>query len=133
MTYVVGDDAFVGDTLFMPYYGTARCDFPGGDARALYRSIRRLLELPAHTRLHLCHDYQPGGRAVCLQSTVNEQRQSNIHVHDAITEDDFVAMRTARDRTLDMPLLLLPSLQVNVRAGRLPSPRTTAFATSRFR
>ncbi len=120
VSYRVGDDIFVGDTLFMPDYGTARSDFPGGDARTLHRSIRRLLALPPATRLHLCHDYQPGGRRPCWQTTVADQRAGNIHVRDGIGEDEFVAMRTARDRTLGMPALMLPSVQVNVRAGRLP-------------
>jgi glyoxylase-like metal-dependent hydrolase (beta-lactamase superfamily II) len=120
VTYRVGDDAFVGDTLFMPDYGTARCDFPGGSAHTLYQSIQRLLALPGHTRLHMCHDYLPGGREVKLVSTVDEQRAANVHVRSGISESDFVAMRTARDRTLDMPVLILPSVQVNVRAGHLP-------------
>ncbi|KVE37707.1 MBL fold metallo-hydrolase [Burkholderia sp. TSV86] len=126
MTYVIDDGgaiaAFVGDTLFMPDYGTARCDFPGGDARALYRSIRRVLSLPANTRLYLCHDYQPGGRAVQYVSTVAEQLRANVHVRDGVSEDEFVSMRTARDATLDMPMLMLPSVQVNMRAGHLPEP-----------
>ncbi|MEW5885926.1 MAG: MBL fold metallo-hydrolase [Pseudomonadota bacterium] len=122
VTYLVGDDAFVGDTLFMPDYGTARCDFPGGDARTLYRSIGKLLALPPQTRLHLCHDYLPGGRPAMWQTTVAEQRAANIHVREGTAEDEFVAMRTARDRTLDMPVLILPSVQVNVRAGELPPP-----------
>lgn len=122
MSYLVEDAAFVGDTLFMPDYGTARCDFPGGDARILYRSIRRLLSLPAHTRLFLCHDYMPGGRAPRWETTVGEERAHNIHVHDGISEEDFVAMRTARDATLEMPVLILPSVQVNMRAGDLPPP-----------
>ncbi|WP_026224314.1 MBL fold metallo-hydrolase [Methyloversatilis thermotolerans] len=120
MSYLVEDAAFVGDTLFMPDYGTARCDFPGGDARILYRSIRRLLSLPAHTRLFLCHDYMPGGRAPRWETTVGEERAHNIHVHDGIAEEDFVAMRTARDATLEMPVLILPSVQVNMRAGAFP-------------
>ena len=120
VTYLVGEHAFVGDTLFMPDYGSARCDFPGGDARTLYRSIRRVLELPPHTRLHLCHDYLPGGRPALWETTVAEQRAHNIHVHDGVSEDAFVAMRTARDRTLSMPVLLLPAVQVNVCAGQLP-------------
>ena len=120
MTYLTGEHAFVGDTLFMPDYGTARCDFPGGDAATLYRSIRKLLDLPAQTRLHLCHDYPPDSRAPVWETTVALQRADNIHVHDGVTEADFVAMRTARDKTLAMPVLLLPSVQVNVRAGRLP-------------
>ena len=124
MTYVIEreDDsvAFVGDTLFMPDYGTARCDFPGGDAHALYRSIQKLLALPAHTRLYMCHDYPPGGRAVQYETTVAEQLARNIHVHQGVAEEAFVQMRTARDRTLDMPALLLPSVQINMRAGALP-------------
>jgi glyoxylase-like metal-dependent hydrolase (beta-lactamase superfamily II) len=122
VTYLVGDDAFVGDTLFMPDYGSARCDFPGGDARVLYRSMRKVLALPPATRLHLCHDYLPGGRKARWETTVAEQRAANIHVHDGVSEDDFVAMRTARDKTLGMPTLLLPSVQVNARAGHFPPP-----------
>jgi glyoxylase-like metal-dependent hydrolase (beta-lactamase superfamily II) len=122
VAYQVGDAVFVGDTLFMPDVGTARCDFPGGDARTLYRSIRRLLDLPGDTRLFMCHDYPPAGRAPAWESSVAAQRAANIHVHDGITGDDFVVMRTARDATLDMPNLLLPSVQVNIRAGRLPPP-----------
>jgi glyoxylase-like metal-dependent hydrolase (beta-lactamase superfamily II) len=120
-TYVIGDAAFVGDTLFMPDYGTARCDFPGGDARQLYRSIQRILALPPETRLFLCHDYKaPGRDHYAWETTVAEQRARNIHVHDGIAEDEFVHMRTTRDRTLQMPLLILPSVQVNMRAGELP-------------
>jgi glyoxylase-like metal-dependent hydrolase (beta-lactamase superfamily II) len=126
MTYVVSEGvqtaAFVGDTLFMPDYGTARCDFPGGDARTLYRSINKVLSLPADTRLYLCHDYQPGGRTLQFVSTVAEQRAHNIHIRDGINEEAFVAMRTARDATLSMPVLMLPSVQVNMRAGHLPEP-----------
>ena len=120
MTYVMGQDVFVGDTLFMPDYGTARCDFPGGDAATLYRSIQKVLALPPETRLHLCHDYPPAGRGPAWETTVGEQRASNIHVHDGVTEAAFVALRTARDKTLSMPVLILPAVQVNVRAGRLP-------------
>jgi glyoxylase-like metal-dependent hydrolase (beta-lactamase superfamily II) len=124
MTYVVSDGAqtaaFVGDTLFMPDYGTARCDFPGGDARTLYRSINKVLSLPADTRLYLCHDYQPGGRPLQFVSTVAEEREHNIHVRNGISEEAFVAIRTARDATLDMPVLMLPSVQVNMRAGHMP-------------
>ena len=120
VSYVVGRDAFVGDTLFMPDYGTARCDFPGGDARVLYQSIRKLLALGDDLRLHLCHDYMPGGREVRWETTAGEERQGNIHVREGVTEDEFVQMRTARDRTLDMPVLMLPAVQVNARAGRLP-------------
>lgn len=124
VTYVIGDAAFVGDTLFMPDYGTARADFPGGDARRLYRSIRRLLEeLPPETRLFLCHDYKaPGRDHYAWETTVAEERAHNLHVHDGVSEEEFVAMRTARDKTLAMPLLLLPSVQVNIRAGQLPPP-----------
>jgi glyoxylase-like metal-dependent hydrolase (beta-lactamase superfamily II) len=122
MAYVVEDAVFVGDTLFMPDVGTARADFPGGDARQLFRSIRRLLALPPATTLFVCHDYPPSSRAPAWETTVAEQRASNIHVHDGVDEDDFVAMRTARDATLGVPTLMLPSLQVNVRAGRLPPP-----------
>ncbi|OMS37102.1 MBL fold metallo-hydrolase [Burkholderia pseudomallei] len=114
--------AFVGDTLFMPDYGTARCDFPGGDARSLYRSIRKVLSLPPATRLYMCHDYQPNGRAIQYASTVADELRENVHIREGVTEDDFVAMRTARDATLDMPVLMLPSVQVNMRAGRLPEP-----------
>jgi glyoxylase-like metal-dependent hydrolase (beta-lactamase superfamily II) len=120
VSYVVGRDAFVGDTLFMPDYGTARCDFPGGDARVLYQSIRKLLALGDDLRLHLCHDYMPGGREVRWETTAGEERQGNIHVREGVTEEEFVQMRTARDRTLDMPVLMLPAVQVNARAGRLP-------------
>ncbi len=120
MTHVIGDAAFVGDTLFMPDGGTARADFPGGDARQLYRSIRRVLSLPDEMRLFMCHDYQPGGREPRWQTTVAEERAANIHVRDGVSEDEFVAMREARDRTLDMPKLIIPSLQVNMRAGELP-------------
>lgn len=123
MTYVIGDAAFVGDTLFMPDYGTARCDFPGGDARVMYRSIQRLFGLPDSTRLFLCHDYKaPGREHFQFLSTVAEQRAHNVHVHEGIGEDEFVAMRTKRDATLGMPTLILPSVQVNMRGGELPPP-----------
>ncbi len=122
MTHVIGDAAFVGDTLFMPDGGTARADFPGGDARVLYRSIKRVLELPPQTRLFMCHDYAPGGRDITWETTVAEERASNIHVRDGVTEDEFVAMRTARDATLGMPQLIIPSIQVNIRGGNLPEP-----------
>jgi glyoxylase-like metal-dependent hydrolase (beta-lactamase superfamily II) len=121
VTYVIGDAAFVGDTLFMPDGGTARCDFPGGDARQLYSSLRRILELPPQTRLFVCHDYQPGGRPPSWQTSVAEQRAHNLHVHDGVDEAAFVALRTGRDATLPVPALLLPSVQVNMRAGALPS------------
>lgn len=120
LAYQFGDAIFIGDTLFMPDVGTARADFPGGDARQLYRSIRKLLDFPAETRLFMCHDYPPNNRPPQWQSTVAQERLNNIHVHDGVTEDDFVAMRTARDSTLEMPVLMLPAVQVNVRAGRMP-------------
>ncbi|WP_404342508.1 MBL fold metallo-hydrolase [Vreelandella aquamarina] len=121
LTYVVGDAAFVGDTLFMPDYGTARCDFPGGDARTLYHSIQKVLALPEQTRLFLCHDYKaPGRDSYQHETTVAEQRQANVHVHDGISEEEFVKMRTERDATLGMPRLIIPSVQVNMRAGELP-------------
>jgi glyoxylase-like metal-dependent hydrolase (beta-lactamase superfamily II) len=123
LAFVAGDAAFVGDTLFMPDFGTARADFPGGDAHALYHSIRRLLRLPAATRLFLCHDYKaPGRDAFAWETTVGAERVGNVHVHDGVAEADFVAMRKARDATLGMPKLLLPSIQVNMRAGHLPPP-----------
>lgn len=121
MAYQFADTIFIGDTMFMPDVGTARADFPGGDARQLYRSIRKLLDnYPPETRLFMCHDYPPDDRSVQWESTVAEQRARNIHVHDGISEDEFVAMRTARDATLEMPVLILPSVQINVRAGQLP-------------
>jgi glyoxylase-like metal-dependent hydrolase (beta-lactamase superfamily II) len=120
MTHVVGDAAFVGDTLFMPDGGSARADFPGGDARTLYRSIKRVLSLPRETRLFMCHDYGPNGRNIKWETTVAEQHECNIHVRDGISEDEFVEMREARDKTLDMPKLIIPSLQVNMKAGELP-------------
>lgn len=126
MTYLVqvGDEtvAFVGDTLFMPDYGTARCDFPGADARTLYRSIGKILALPPQTRLFMCHDYLPNGRELQYMTTVAEQRAHNIHIHQGIDEEAFVRMREARDATLDMPVLILPSVQVNMRSGQLPEP-----------
>ncbi|WP_290781930.1 MBL fold metallo-hydrolase [Arenimonas sp.] len=132
MTYVVSDAvqtvAFVGDTLFMPDYGTARCDFPGGDARTLYRSINKVLSLPPETLLYMCHDYQPGGREVDFVSTVREQREANVHVRNGISEEEFVAMRQTRDATLAMPTLILPSVQVNMRAGELPEPEENGIS-----
>ncbi len=123
MTYVIGDAAFVGDTLFMPDFGTARCDFPGGDARQLYRSIRKIFTLPDSTRLFLCHDYKaPGRDKFRWETTVGEEKAHNVHVHEGITEDEFVAMRTMRDRSLGLPKLILPSVQVNMRAGQMPPP-----------
>ncbi|MDX2287584.1 MAG: MBL fold metallo-hydrolase [Hyphomicrobiaceae bacterium] len=121
--HVIGDACFTGDTLFMPDGGSARADFPGGDARVLYRSIRKVLEtLPPQTRLFMCHDYGPGGREIKWETTVAEQRAHNIHVKDGISEDEFVRMREQRDATLAMPKLIIPSLQVNIRAGHLPEP-----------
>lgn len=120
LAYLVEDAVFVGDTLFMPDVGTARADFPGGDAATLYQSMQRILALPGQTRIFVCHDYPPAGRAPAWQTTVQAQRESNIHVRDGVSEADFVQMRTARDATLDMPTLLLPAVQVNVRAGKLP-------------
>lgn len=123
MTYVVGDAAFVGDTVFMPDYGTARCDFPGGDARALYRSIQRIFALPANTRLFLCHDYKaPGRDGFSWETTIAEQRARNVHVHDGVSEEEFVTMRQARDKELAKPVLILPAIQVNIRAGAFPEP-----------
>ncbi|MDE0704568.1 MAG: MBL fold metallo-hydrolase [Rhodospirillaceae bacterium] len=121
VSYLAGDAAFVGDTIFMPDYGSARCDFPGGDARTLYRSVQRLFALPDDTRVFLCHDYKaPGRDAFAWQTTIGEQRRRNIHIHEGIGEDGFVEMRTSRDGTLEMPLLIIPSIQVNMRAGRMP-------------
>ena len=121
VSYRIGDAVFVGDTLFMPDYGTARADFPGGDARQLYRSIRRLLSLPPEARLFMCHDYKaPGRDTYAWETTVEAQRTGNVHVREGVSEDDYVAMRTARDETLSAPKLLLPSIQVNIRAGRFP-------------
>ena len=120
MAYLIGDALFVGDTLFNPDVGTARCDFPGGDARTLFRSIHNLLELPAQTRMFVCHDYPGDSREHQHQTSVDDQRRDNIHVHEGVTEAQFVAMREARDATLDMPRLILPSVQVNVRAGQMP-------------
>lgn len=121
VSYRVGDAVFVGDTLFMPDYGTARADFPGGDARTLYRSIRKLLALPEETRVFLCHDYKaPGREDFAWETTIGAERASNVHVHEGVSEDAFVQMREARDKTLSMPTLILPSIQVNIRAGALP-------------
>lgn len=121
LAYVIGDAVFVGDTLFMPDYGTARCDFPGGDAATLYRSIRRLLALPDETRVFLCHDYKaPGRDTYAWETTIGDQRRDNVHIHDGVSEADFVSLRESRDRKLEMPRLILPSVQVNMRAGHLP-------------
>ena len=128
MAYQFGDAVFVGDTLFMPDVGTARCDFPGGDARTLYASIRKLLDFPPATRLFMCHDYPPDGRAVAFETTVAEQRAGNIHVRDGIDEERFVALRTQRDATLEMPVLILPAVQVNIRAGTFPPAEDNGVA-----
>ncbi|QGZ60754.1 MBL fold metallo-hydrolase [Paraburkholderia acidisoli] len=124
LAYQIGDAVFVGDTLFMPDVGSARCDFPGGDAHTLYRSVHRLLELPGETRLFVCHDYPPESRAPRFETTVDEQRHGNIHLHEGVSEGEFVAMRTTRDRTLSMPNLILPSIQLNIRAGHFPEPES---------
>ncbi len=125
MTYIIGDAAFVGDTLFMPDYGTARCDFPGGDARTLYQSIQKLFTLPDETRVFMCHDYKAPGRDEFLYETsIAAEREHNVHVHSGISEEQFVAMRTARDATLAMPTLILPSVQINMRGGELPKPES---------
>ena len=128
MAYRIGDAVFVGDTLFMPDVGTARCDFPGGNAHTLYRSMRKLLSLPAETRLFMCHDYPPEARPPAWETTVAEQRAKNIHVHDGVSEEDFVTMRTARDATLEMPVLILPSVQINIRAGEMPPKEDNGVA-----
>lgn len=127
VTYIVGDAAFVGDTLFMPDYGTARTDFPGGDAKELYRSIKKVLSLPPLTRLFMCHDYAPNGREYAWETTVAAQRAMNIHVRDGVSEDDFVEMRTQRDLDSDLPALLIPSIQVNMRAGHMPPPESNGI------
>lgn len=129
VAYAIGDAVFVGDTMFMPDYGTARADFPGGDARKLYRSARRLLALPPQTRLFMCHDYLPEGRTeLAWESTVEAERNGNIHLHDGVREDEFVALREARDKRLEMPRLILPSVQVNMRAGRMPPPEANGVS-----
>ncbi len=128
MAYQIDDAIFVGDTLFMPDVGTARCDFPGGDAKMLFASIQKLLAFPDDTRLFMCHDYPPNGREVAFQTTVAAQKKNNIHVHDGVSEAEFVAMRSARDATLDMPLLILPAVQINIRAGNLPPPEANGIS-----
>ena len=124
MAYEIGDALFVGDTLFMPDVGTARCDFPGGSAQTLYRSIQRVLSYPDETKLYMCHDYPPEDRAAAYCTTVGEEKRSNIHVNTGISEEQFMQMRNKRDATLDMPNLILPSIQVNIRAGHLPKPES---------
>ena len=128
MAYQVGDAIFVGDTMFMPDVGTARCDFPGGDAHTLYQSMKKILSFPPQTRLFMCHDYPPNGRPVKFETTVAEQRESNIHMHDGISEDQFIEMRTKRDATLEMPVLILPAIQVNIRAGEFPEKEANGIA-----
>lgn len=128
VAYQFGDAIFVGDTLFMPDVGTARCDFPGGDARTLYASTRKILSLPPETRLFMCHDYPPLDRPITFETTVAEQRARNIHVHDGITEAQFVEMRTQRDATLEMPVLILPAVQINIRAGEMPPAEKNGVA-----
>ncbi|SNX29142.1 Glyoxylase, beta-lactamase superfamily II [Polynucleobacter meluiroseus] len=120
MAYEIGDAIFVGDTLFLPDVGTARCDFPGGDAKTLYQSIHKLLSYPADTKLYVCHDYPPDDRQPAYSTTVGEEKMRNIHVHDGVSEEQFVQMRTARDLTLEMPALMLPAIQINIQAGHLP-------------
>lgn len=132
VSYVVGDAVFVGDTIFMPDYGTARTDFPGGDAHNLYRSIRRILALPTNTRVFTCHDYPPNGRSPAWESTVEYQRHHNIQIHDGVDEANYVATREARDKTLPAPVLIWPSLQVNIRAGNLPEPDANGIAYLRL-
>jgi glyoxylase-like metal-dependent hydrolase (beta-lactamase superfamily II) len=122
VSYRIGDALFVGDSLFMPDGGTARCDFPGGSAARLYQSIQRLFALPEDTRVFVCHDYGPGGRAVACQTSIGDERRNNLHVHEGVVEADYVSVRTSRDATLAMPALLLPSVQVNIRAGEMPAP-----------
>jgi glyoxylase-like metal-dependent hydrolase (beta-lactamase superfamily II) len=124
VAYQIGDAVFVGDTLFMPDVGSARCDFPGGDAHTLYRSVRKLLSLPPQTRLFMCHDYPPASRDANCETTVDEERRKNVHLHEGVSEDEFVEMRTARDRTLSMPVLILPAVQINIRAGDMPTPES---------
>jgi glyoxylase-like metal-dependent hydrolase (beta-lactamase superfamily II) len=128
MTHVLGDAAFVGDTLFMPDAGTARCDFPGGSAGTLYASVQRILSLPEQTRVFMCHDYKPNGRELRYETTVGEEKRFNIHVGEGIAQETFVKMREARDETLDMPRLILPSLQVNMKAGHLPDAESNGVA-----
>jgi glyoxylase-like metal-dependent hydrolase (beta-lactamase superfamily II) len=128
VAYEIGDAVFVGDTMFMPDVGTARCDFPGGDAKTLYGSVRKLLSLPPQTRLFMCHDYPPNHREVAFETTVAEQREKNIHVHDGISEAQFVEMRTKRDATLEMPMLILPAVQINIRAGEMPPKESNGIA-----
>ena len=128
MAYVIGDAIFVGDTMFLPDVGTARCDFPGGDAKVLYQSVQKILSFPNETRLYMCHDYPPNEREVAYMTTVGDERKHNIHIHDGVSEQDFVSMRTARDAALEMPALILPAVQVNIRAGELPPKETNGVS-----
>jgi len=128
VTYKIGNAVFVGDTLFMPDFGTARCDFPGGDARTLYKSIRKILSYPGETRLFMCHDYGPNGRDYEWETSVSEQRAKNIHIHDGVSEEEFVKMRSERDATLSMPALILPSVQINMRAGHFPKAEANGIS-----
>jgi len=128
MAYLIGDAIFVGDTMFMPDVGTARCDFPGGNANVLYQSVKRILSFPNETRLYMCHDYPPNEREVAYMTTVGDERKHNIHIHDGVSEQDFVAMRAARDATLEMPVLILPAVQINIRAGELPPKETNGVS-----
>jgi glyoxylase-like metal-dependent hydrolase (beta-lactamase superfamily II) len=129
IAYLVEDQiAFVGDTLFMPDIGTARCDFPGGDAHTLYQSVQRILNLPQETRLYMCHDYPPEGREPKWETTVKEERERNIHIHEGVTEEEFIIMRRRRDEGLPMPTLILPSIQINIRAGELPAPESNGLS-----
>ena len=132
VAYQIGDAVFVGDTLFMPDVGTARCDFPGGDAKTLYASTRKILSLPPSTRLFMCHDYPPNGRPVRFETTVAEQRANNIHIKDSISEAEFVDMRTKRDATLEMPVLILPAVQINIRAGEFPPKENNGIAYAKI-
>lgn len=128
VAYKIGDAVFVGDTIAMPDVGTARCDFPGGDPALLFKSIKKLLSLPAETRLYMCHDYPPEGRGVCFETTVGAEREKNIHVRDGVDESMYVEMRTTRDKTLSMPVLILPAVQINIRAGHLPPPEDNGLS-----
>jgi glyoxylase-like metal-dependent hydrolase (beta-lactamase superfamily II) len=128
MAYQIGDAIFVGDTMFMPDVGTARCDFPGGNANVLYQSMKRILSNPPETRLFMCHDYPPNNRPIQFETTVAEEKKSNIHMHDGISEEQFIEMRTKRDATLEMPVLILPAIQVNIRAGEFPPPESNGIS-----
>ena len=132
VAYKFGDALFVGDTMFMPDVGTARCDFPGGNAKTLFQSVRKILSLPPETRLFMCHDYPPNGRSVNFETTVAEQKAKNIHVHDGVSEDQFVEMRTKRDATLEMPVLILPAVQINIRAGEFPPKEDNGIAYAKI-